>query len=296
MFGFSRKETNGFLILIPLMALVVFSRPLYHQLAHRQPENFAAEAHVLDSLVTEWEQQQQAENLQAETTNEPALMQPRFFAFDPNTATFDALCALGFEKETAHRLIRYREKGSTFTRKDDLLKVYGMDTVFFRQLHPYIQLPEESARPTGDGLTKEKTLKESKKPFDINTSDTAQLAGVYGIGPVLSSRIIRYRERLGGFVHRDQLYEVYGLDSTVIDRLFETAFIHSAFAPATIDLNSASEAELASHPYLSKSVAKAIITYRFQHGPFVEVAEVQRIRSLEPHTFLKIEPYLTVKK
>ncbi len=54
---------------------------------------------------------------------------------------------------------------------------------------------------------------------DLNTSTAADLTQVRGIGAVLSERIIKYRTRLQGFDELNQLYEVYGLDSLVVENV-----------------------------------------------------------------------------
>jgi len=45
----------------------------------------------------------------------------------------------------------------------------------------------------------------------LNRATRAQYEEVYGIGPVLSKRIIEYRERIGGFTSPYQLDAVYGI-------------------------------------------------------------------------------------
>ena len=52
--------------------------------------------------------------------------------------------------------------------------------------------------------------------LDINEATALDLQEVYGIGPVYSKRIVKFRNVRGGFVHMDQLYQVYGLDTTVV--------------------------------------------------------------------------------
>lgn len=53
----------------------------------------------------------------------------------------------------------------------------------------------------------------SYKPFfiDVNKADSAGFEKLYGIGPKLASRIVKYREWLGGFTHVEQVKEVYGI-------------------------------------------------------------------------------------
>lgn len=57
------------------------------------------------------------------------------------------------------------------------------------------------------------------RPLDINRASAREWDELPGFGPVLSQRTVKYREALGGFVDVDQLHQVYGLDSAVIERV-----------------------------------------------------------------------------
>tara|TARA_B100002019_G_C21205790_1_gene566589 strand:+ start:668 stop:895 length:228 start_codon:yes stop_codon:yes gene_type:complete len=60
--------------------------------------------------------------------------------------------------------------------------------------------------------------KEGKK-IGLNHCQAADLEIIYGVGKKLSQRIINYRKYLKGYSDPDQLYEVYGLDSAVVQRI-----------------------------------------------------------------------------
>lgn len=60
---------------------------------------------------------------------------------------------------------------------------------------------------------------------DLNLANAEDLLPVRGIGPVLSQRIINYRDALGGYKKKSQLYKVYGLDSVVVLRLFDYFYL-----------------------------------------------------------------------
>src|SRR5690349_15856737 len=142
--------------------------------------------------------------------------------------------------------------------------MYGMDTTFYHQLYPYISLPDKPAQKllaeSKPAMPFDKARKEIVK-FDINVADTAQLKKIYGIGEKRALRIVAYRDKLGGFVNMDQLAEVYTLDSVVIEKLSQASFVGDKFIPQKIHINTANDRELAAHPYLVKSVAKAIVAY-----------------------------------
>jgi competence protein ComEA len=286
-FGFSRAQTNGFVGLVVIMVMVLFSEPLYRWWVSHQTQDFSRESIMLDSLTAQWESQK-LENSRVPFDEEIAVS---FFEFDPNTATEEDLKALGFSVGLTKRLLNYRNKGGKFRIKSDLKKLYGMDSIFYLSLIPFIELPERITYPEDGAVNAKKEI----ILFDLNSADTTLLQSIYGIGPVLSKRIVKYRESLGGFVSKDQLNEIYGLDSVVVNRIIKRSFLLDEFEPRKFNINTAEENELATHPYLSRKMAKAIVTYRFQHGKFQTVDDLQKIQVLEKKVFDRIYPYLTVE-
>lgn len=218
-----------------------------------------------------------------------------YFLFDPNQVTVREMDSLGFPANLSVRIARYREKGGRFRVKNDLLKIYGVDTTFYRSLYSYIRLPEKIERHDVAGNIPEKRITKKTERFDLNLADTSQLKKIKGIGEKLSLRILHYRESLGGFTNMNQLNEVYGLDSAVVNRLIKSSFIEENSSPRRMDINKVAEKDLSAHPYISKSAAKAIVSYRFQHGEFTQVSELRNIPLLDETTIQKITPYLEFK-
>ena len=93
-FGFSGTEINGFIILIPLMILLVFSEPLYHSWLAGNDRTYDEERVVLDSLMAQWERQP----VKVENPEQP----PRsdFFQFDPNNVSVAELSDASWENYT----------------------------------------------------------------------------------------------------------------------------------------------------------------------------------------------------
>jgi competence ComEA-like helix-hairpin-helix protein len=291
-FGFPRSHVNGFIILLMLTTLMLFSEPVWHWWVSTESPDLRADRAKLDSLTALWSQEPEETERTAAITSET-----RLFSFDPNKITTNDLMELGFSENLATRIGRYREKGGKFRIKSDLLKIYGVDSAFYDRLYPFILLPghlakEERRKKVSDQKAAPELKKVAEK-FDLNNADTSQLKKIYGIGDKLSLRILKYRDRLGGFVRMDQLKEVYGLDSLVIGRLSEHATIQSDFKPTKININTASEKQLSSHPYLTKA-AKAIVSYRFQHGNFQTVQDIQNVNSVDEQFIQRVIPYLKV--
>jgi competence protein ComEA len=290
-FAFSRSETNGFLILLPLMALIIFSEPAYRYWFVRQPQDFSRDSVRLDSLIATWKWEKKQEESD-EADEAKVVLAP----FNPNKASTADLANIGFSTSLANRIINYRNKGGKFAIKSDLLKMYGMDTLFYKRIYSFIDLPEE--QPTKNTSAKDvlaEAKKSSKAKLDLNLADTTQLDKVYGIGKKLSERIVKYRNRLGGFVSTNQLKEVYGLDSIAIKNVLERFVVAEDYQPTKININTSSDKELGSHPYLSFKLAKAIVAYRFQHGRFSSLNDLTKVQVLSEEDFRRIKPYLTLE-
>lgn len=284
------------MVLVPLLLLVLFSEPLYRAVSTPPLESFLREQKILDSLElvlnskSERSQQKRKSNERFQLEESPLI---HLHSFDPNTSTIEDLLTLGFDKRVAARVVHYKEKGGSFWKKEDLLRIYGMDSAFYTSIASYVVIPEKSFAHTPTNSQSDFKPK-SFASVDINLADTTQLKRIKGIGSVLANRIVRFREKLGGFISINQLKEVYGLDTLVIQESSRHLYLAHDFNPHTININSCSEKELAAHPYISNAIAKAVVTYRFQHGSFSKVEDIEQVKLLDRKTYSKIAPYLAV--
>ena len=128
---------------------------------------------------------------------------------------------------------------------------------------------------------------------DINTADTSQLKCVYGIGPVLAKRIVKYRAYLGHFVAMEQLEDVYHLPDSVYVKL-QKRFTLDTLNLNRISINSASERDLLSIPYLSQEEVRWVLAVRKARGAFSSKEELTNlfIKTLNKKPFILL--YLTL--
>lgn len=131
----------------------------------------------------------------------------------------------------------------------------------------------------------------SKWVVDINHADSAALTRLYGIGPVLARRIVRFRSALGGFVSANQIKEVYGFDTIYFADLAPHVAVDTA-AVQKIDINTATVGQLARHPYLDNYQAKAIVRLRERCGGFGATSALLGVPIIDTQTYNKIVPYL----
>ncbi len=131
--------------------------------------------------------------------------------------------------------------------------------------------------------------------LDINTADAAQLSTIKGIGAVLAARIVKFRDKLGGFVSQTQYQEVYGLRPAVVQRLQKHTYIRVDLCPALLNINTADVQTLAAHPYLTYQQARSIVRYREQHGPFSTVEALSDLVRMDQATMEKMKAYLIAR-
>lgn len=207
--------------------------------------------------------------------------------FDPNTASKDELLSLGFPDRVANTLINYRSKGGIFRRKEDVRKVYGLSEALYDRLAPFIRIAGASEPLPGPG----RSTNDQDLEIDINQASAEEWRRLRGIGPVLSTRIVKFREKLGGFVRVEQVAETYGLPDSTFQRI--AGRLVASPIRDSLRINRVSIEELQAHPYVNWRQAKAIVRYRINHGPLRTQEDFGRIRALTEEERARIAPYLS---
>ncbi|MBS4069916.1 MAG: helix-hairpin-helix domain-containing protein [Algoriphagus sp.] len=146
--------------------------------------------------------------------------------------------------------------------------------------------PQDTVRNSSSELVKSRI---NRLPFSEADSVTLQI--VPGIGSATASRIIKYRERLGGFHSKDQLKEVFGLKPEVIEGIWEY-FDFDPGISKKIKINTVELEELSKHPYISFQEAKVLIAFKKQHGNFNSPQDLLKIKIFREEWVKKIAPYL----
>lgn len=127
----------------------------------------------------------------------------------------------------------------------------------------------------------------------LNETDTTQWKKIPGIGSSYASRIVKYRDLLGGYVHKEQLMEVYGLDAELYSRIESYIVIDSNYTK--LNINNLQFRSLLRHPYLSYKQVQAIMNLREQKGDIMMVEELAMLDEFTSEDIERLEPYLQFK-
>ncbi len=132
---------------------------------------------------------------------------------------------------------------------------------------------------------------EPRMPLELNMAAAEDLRSLPGVGPVLSQRIVRFRDVLGGFHDIDDLYEVYGLDSSVVDGAKAYVTVDATLV-RPVCLDTVSFRSMLKHPRFDVETTKKLMRAR---GRGVHTLDVILGRSrLDSAMLRKVQPYLTM--
>ena len=134
-------------------------------------------------------------------------------------------------------------------------------------------------------------MKRQPLSVELNSADTLTLQLLYGIGPTLARRIVRYRERLGGFHSTSQLTEVYGISQSLLERIEGQLTVDTAMV-RTIGLDTVSLKQLLRHPYIEYYQARDIIALRNRGVRFRTVDDLRAVPSMADTTLERLLPYI----
>jgi DNA uptake protein ComE-like DNA-binding protein len=130
-----------------------------------------------------------------------------------------------------------------------------------------------------------------RKLLNLNIIDSASLEALPGIGPVLSARIVKYRNLLGGYVSTEQLKEVYGLSDETFDVIYPRVFADS-LTIRKIRINDADFKVLIRHPYFTRNEVSAILKYLELKGKITGIGDMTENNLISTETAIKIREYL----
>lgn len=343
---FSEQERKGIITFVVIGAILVAA----FRLAEQRPDPVVEEAiHALSEV------------------NDTIRLAP----FDPNTADYEALRAIGMTRYEAVSLLKFRASGKIFSIPEDVALCYGISDSAYRTLAPYITIAEEfrikprtyhehrypTRKTTRDSITPvavgpfridtvsanylraigaftkrqaevfirwrdrsgmrdmeevracyvvDDSLADALEPYilfpepeptpweepiEINRADSATLRSIVGIGEKSVVAIMKYRLRLGGFHHKEQIREVRGVTPENYYKILQQIWCDSNEIQK-IDINFAPPETLRRHPYIPPAMLRRLIKFRTLKGGWSSTRDLIRHNILSEEEAKRLEPYL----
>lgn len=308
--SFTRKERRAVIVLLLLIGVICFAPFWWPGPANttHSPQEIAEWKRQVSQLYNDsatahadndYPAPKHFDNKESAVTTSAEL-----FYFDPNTLSETGWSKLGVADKTIRTIKNYLAKGGRFRKPEDIEKIYGLTAVAKARLQPYVQIQNDASerkyeqefikpRPDSNTVYRAHKAVDINIP-DINTADTAAFIALPGIGSKLASRIVLFRDKLGGFYKVEQVAETYGLPDSTFRKIKH--LLQCTNSPVRqLNINDADANTLRQHPYIGWQLANVIVQYRQQHGNFKTVEELLKIDIITPGLLQKLAPYLGIK-
>ncbi len=297
-FTFSKKERTAMLILLLLMAVFVALPYLYPE-TNQPPKlskslvDFIAQAKQLSADSAAYDEDNKSNFSNESRSGTTAVKET--FPFDPNTIGDEAWRRLGISDKSIRTINNYRNKGGQFRKPDDLRKIWGIRKEDADRLVPYVRVERETdARYAPTFYNKTTTAKVAPKNIDINLASEEDWALLPGIGEVLAKRIVTFREKAGGFSSTNQIKKTYGISDSVFNAIEKYLTTDSRYLPK-INLNTASVYHLKSRLGIAEPVARSMVVFRQQYGPYQSVQDLKKLVFFPDSVFQRIVSLVSVE-
>lgn len=207
----------------------------------------------------------------------------KIYPFNPNFITDYKGYKLGLSVQEIDRLLDYRKKNKYVNSPKEFQLVTQISDSLLNAISPYFKFPDWVKNKT----EKKDYVKHENKAFakkekivikDINLASQEDLIKIYGIGDVISLRILKLKETLGGFVSMEQMNDVWGLSPEVIAGLNSHFKVYTLPNVKKIDINNASLKEISQFSYFKYALAKEIVIYRSMNGDIKNVEDLTNIK------------------
>lgn len=312
----NRNDCHALFLLLLVLAVLSGLAFIFARFIDKPVSQTAVPALTLDSLESQLDALAKSSPPRTDASVRPGSHPSPYFAvsgqavetfpFDPNTADSTTFLRLGLPAWMVRNIYKYRAKGGRYHEPADFKRLYGMTPELWKRLGPMVRIGEDfrlyqhedGRRWQSDSTTTDSAaaLKPASKypekyrervQLDLNQVDTNQLRRIPGIGPVYARRIIRYRERLGGFVSTAQLAEIPDLPDSL-----DSWFVLSDVTPRRIRVNKDAFNTLSRHPYMGYARASAIANQRRIYGPIRSLDELNLMPEFSGADLMRLAPYL----
>ena len=293
-FAFSKREYNALLFLVFILFVVsVFPYFLDGMIDFTVSQSISEKSAIEKLNLVNKQYKQNRFEIQNQVEDSEMASSTVRFQFDPNTISVNEWQKLGLSPKQAQAIVNYVSKGGKFYKVEDLKKMYTISPKKYKELAPFVRISIPAS--TGSQklyFDKREYPKKEIVLIELNSADTIALDKIRGVGTAFAKRIVNYREKIGGFYKKEQLLEVYGVDSLKYNEIKDQITVNSS-AIKKININTFEFNDLKNNPYLKFKQINAIIQYRKQHGKYNNIDDLKKVLILTPQNILNLTPYLS---
>lgn len=224
----------------------------------------------------------------------------RLYPFNPNFISDFKGYTLGMSVEEIDRLHAFRATDRWINSSVEFQQVTEVSDSLLQKISPYFKFPEWKERRLSEvnpqkGTSNSGSEARRNLPVqDLNAATAEALMQVNGVGEVLSKRIVKYREHIGGFRDVMQLNDVYGLSPEVVARISKSFKLLNSTEIKRQDLNSISVLSLSEIPGFNYQLAREVVEYRTLKQGIQSFEELGNIKGFSVEKIERIQLYLAI--
>ena len=280
----SKRNRRGLISILMLCLIIAVSPRLLNSMSSIEPPFISHQEAI----------EEHREHLDKESNRVDYLRtkkELRFVApkekFDPNEYQKEDWMKLGLSEKQTEVILKFSKRG--LRSAEDLKKIFVLPNELFVLLVDSLYFPKQVHTEKSD--YQEKLEGKNESIVSLNSATIVELEGIPGIGPYYAKKIIEYREKLGGYVGKEQLLEIWKFDAEKYNEVAQ--FMVVGNVPLNkISINSASTEDLFNHPYISYAVANSIVKMRIHRHKYGEIEEIKESVLVDEELFRKLKPYL----
>ncbi len=190
-FKFNKQERSGIFFLLLIIVVIQVGYFVFRSLPMEKSAN---------SFSADMQMQAKIDVLKENVLRKDSA---KIYPFNPNFITDYKGYTLGMSAEEIDRLHAFRAIDKYVNTPEEFQKVTQVSDSLLGIISPYFKFPEwtKNRKPySAKNNQKPKSIKKAFEIKDLNIATAEDLKAINGIGEKLSARIIKFRDRLGGFL------------------------------------------------------------------------------------------------
>ena len=285
-FWYTKNQRNGILF---LLIIIIFLQLILHF------KNFDSQQLVDLSQPKITSYKKQLDSLKKKSSKKKKF---KIYPFNPNYISDYKGYQLGMNVDEIDRLLAHREQRLYVNSAKEFQTITKISDSLLQKISPFFKFPEWVQKKNNNKNNQQRYIPNSRinvseiTTVDINKATLKDFTAIEGVDEYMSERIIKYRSKLQGFSFKEQLFEVWGLDELMANKILSTFSIKNKPIIKKININTASFKEVLSNPYIDYELCIQIFDYKDEVAELQSISEIKNIEGFPIKKYNRIVLYL----
>ena len=285
-FWYTKNQRNGILF---LLIIIIFLQLIFHF------KNFDSQQLVDFSQPIITSYKKQLDSLKKKSSKKKKF---KIYPFNPNYISDYKGYQLGMNVDEIDRLLAHRDQKLYVNSSKEFQTITKISDSLLQKISPFFKFPDWVQKKNKNKNNQQRYIPNSRinvseiTTEDINKATLKDFTAIEGVDEYISERIIKYRSKLQGFSFKEQLFEVWGLDELMANKILSTFSIKNKPIIKKVNINTASFKEVLSNPYIDYELCIQIFDYKDEVAELQSISEIKNIEGFPIKKYNRIVLYL----